>query len=474
MIERMKYTLVLMFLTVTLIMGLAPRMLSGCSTFKLQKGSVLIYGHNLNQGDIGVPGLIFINRRGVFKKGRTWDELVHKDRRNASTFCWISRYGSVTFNAFGRDFPDGGMNEVGLYIWEMNEDADYPRNDRLPKLDQMNWMQFVLDSYSTVDEAVRSASEVEIHGWGWHFFVGDRQGNCAAIAFVNGRVVVNRDESMPVPGLFNTPYDRELELLKYYRGFGGFYEPDLDDPKVPRFVKTAVLIRDYDLNLDPVRYGFKILDTLKVFDVPEWSVLFDAVNKDVYFKTRVNPDIKRFSFDQIDFSNGSGVRILNMDIKKGGEVLGQFSPYTNGKIRTFMKSFLIPILPEDFFTRGGLTVDGFIDRLSTHSDAAAQEKNQFFEGIWTGKSAKDKQEKKLILSLVSRKEVFSGTISISTERDESNEIEHLQLIGSRLSFTFKIKNKSFVEARALIEGNTMKLDLFGIEKNLGCYILERK
>ncbi len=165
---------------------------SACSTFKLQKGGGLVYGHNLNEGDIGVPGLIFINKRGIFKTGRTWSEIITKERLNPSTHCWISRYGSVTFNNFGRDFPDGGMNEAGLYIWEMNEDADYPKNENLPKLNQMNWMQYILDNYASLEEAVQCASEIEIDGWSWHFFVGDAQGNTAAITFINGKVVVHK------------------------------------------------------------------------------------------------------------------------------------------------------------------------------------------------------------------------------------------------------------------------------------------
>jgi choloylglycine hydrolase len=36
--------------------------------------------------------------------------------------------------------PDGGINEAGLYIWEMSEDADYAKNDSLPKLNQRNWI----------------------------------------------------------------------------------------------------------------------------------------------------------------------------------------------------------------------------------------------------------------------------------------------------------------------------------------------
>jgi choloylglycine hydrolase len=444
---------------------------SACSTFKLQKGNELIYGHNLNEGDIGVPGMVFINKRGIFKKGRTWSELVNKDRSNPSSFCWISKYGSVTFNAFGRDFPDGGMNEAGLYIWEMNEDATYPKNDNLPKLNQMNWMQFVLDSYSTVDEAVRCASEVEIEGWGWHYFVGDARGNCVAIAFIDNKVVVNRDRTMPVPGLFNTPYKRELEILKYYRGFGGFYEPDLSDPTVPRFVKTAVMVRDYDSTQNAVDYGFKMLEKLTVYDVPEWSIIFDAQRKDVYFKTRINPRIKHFSMNKIDFSNNTDVLILNMDTAEGGDVFGRLHTYTNKKNRKFMESFLVSILPKDFFTRGGLSIAEYLDSFSTHSDAAALPESQFFKGVWQGKPKNAKDEGEVTVILKAKKDAIFGKISSSKKVDEWNEFEHMQLMGNKLTFTFRTNKKDLIEGKAVIEKDTMKMDLFGIEGDPGSFTL---
>jgi penicillin V acylase-like amidase (Ntn superfamily) len=450
-----------------------PQQLSACTTFKLQKGDGLIYGHNLNQGDIGVPGLIFINKRGIFKLGRTWSELTTKERLNPSSHCWISRYGSVTFNNFGRDFPDGGMNEVGLYIWEMSEDIEYPKNDSLPKLNQMNWMQYILDNYSTVEEAIQCASEIEIDGWGWHYFVGDAKGNTAAIAFIDGKVVVNKGENMPIPGLFNTPYNRELELLKYFKGFGGLYEPDLSDPGVPRFVKTAVMIRNYEPAQNIVDYGFKMLDTLKVFDVPEWSIVFDVRERHVYFKTRINPEIKSFSMDEIDFSNKSPVLILNMDIREGGDVFDQFHPYSNEEMRDFTKKFMFPILPEKFFTSGGITQDEYLERISTHSDAAALAGNQFFKGVWKLKPDKANDETEIILEFVTKAGAVFGRISPSEDAEESYTLDHIHLIGNHLKFTFETNGKGneFLEVLASIDEEKMNITVHGIEENYGSYLL---
>ena len=305
----------------------ASSQVSACSTFMLAKGPHLVFGHNLNENGIDVPGMVFINKRGVFKTSRTWSEMINKDRSNPSSLTWISRYGSVTFNAFGRDFPDGGMNEAGLYIWEMSENANYPKNQDLPKLMHMNWMQYILDNYSTIDEAIKSAFEIEIDGWDWHYFVADSRGVTASIAFVDGEVIVRRGEAMPVPALLNEPYDREVELLGYFEGFGGAYPVELESEYTPRFAKAAVLLSEFDLNSDPVDYGFLILKRLKVAETPKWSVLFDVRNLKAHFKTRLNPEIKSFSIDEIDFFNATPVQILNIDIQQGGDVGGQFHPY---------------------------------------------------------------------------------------------------------------------------------------------------
>ena len=448
---------------------------TACSTFKLQKGGELIYGHNLNQGDIGVPGLVFINKRGIYKLGRTWSEITTKERLNPSSHCWISRYGSVTFNVLGRDFPDGGMNEVGLYIWEMNEDGDYPKNDSLPILYELNWMQYILDNYSTVDEAVQCASEIEVEGPGKHFFVGDARGDCATVAFIDGDIVINRDRTMPVPGLFNTPYDRELELLRFYQGFGGLYDPDLSDPRIPRFVKTAVMIRDYISELDIVDYGFKMLDRLKVWDVPEWSILFDVRKRNVYFKTRLNPEIKSFSMNKIDFTNDTPVLILNMDIEKGGDVLSEFHPYTNKEMRDFTKRFVFPIAPEDLLTRGGITLEEYLQRTSTHSDAAALAEYQFFNDVWVYTPENTEKDELIELRFETKAEAVSGQISFLSDTEECYKLDHIHLIGDSMNFTFETNSRrnKFLQMRAIIDENRMNATMYSIENTLGNYLFLR-
>jgi choloylglycine hydrolase len=458
------FTLITILIFIVSILGLwKTNHLFACSTFKLQKGDKLIYGHNLNEGDIGVPGLIFINKRGIFKIGRTWSELTTKEKQNPSGFTWISRYGSVTFNNFGKDLPDGGMNETGLFIWEMNEDAGYPKGDSLPKLNQMSWMQFILDNCSTTAEAIRCAHEFEIDGWGWHFFVGDASGQTAAIAFSDGKPQITTDSEMPVPGLFNTPYKRELELLKYYKGFGGLYEPGLDDPKVPRFVKTAVMIDEYDAEENIVEYGFYMLDKIKVNDIPEWTVLFDVREQHIYFKTRINPEIKSFSMDDLGFSNKSPTLILNIDNVSGDDVLNQFHPYAHDKIKQFTIDYMIPIIPEEFFTMGGISIEEYLERISSHTGAAARIENQFFSGKWESITDTDTDGMKIIALIKTREDAVSGAITLNGELEKTYDIEHIQMTGNLMIFTFRAENNTFIEAKTKISTDKITMDLSGNE-----------
>jgi|WetSurSiteA1Bulk_404760.scaffolds.fasta_scaffold03492_2 penicillin V acylase-like amidase (Ntn superfamily) len=446
--------------------------LQACSTFKLQKGNALLYGHNLNQPGMDVPGQIFINKRGVFKIGCSGSEMLTKEKKDPSTLTWISRYGSVTFSTFGKDMPDGGVNEAGLYIWEMSYDADYPKDPSLPKLLQMNWMQYVLDNLSTSDEAVASAHGIEIDGWAWHYFVGDAQGRCASIEFIKGQVVVHRGEDMPVPALFNESYAREMEVASYFQGFGGLYAPDLNDKKVPRFVKTAVMLSDYDPARDAVEYGLKMLGQIKVNEVPDWSVLVDIRERDVYFKTAQNPELKKFSVTGFDFSNSTPPLVLEMDHKQGGDVAFLFHAVTDKEIRDFVAA--LP-LPNEFFTQGGITKEDFVERFAAHSRAAEDPVRQFFKGVWKAKPEEGTKPPGGAGMTVELK-VAGGAVTgeISNAKGERYSLDHIHLVNSDLSFTFRDLVGTVFIVRARLDKDRMDLQLWGIEDLVGGFTLYRQ
>jgi penicillin V acylase-like amidase (Ntn superfamily) len=466
---------VLLVLMVALLAVLPAADLAACSTFKLQKGSELLYGHNLNNNGSDIPGMIFVNKRGIFKTGRTWSELATRPASDPSTLRWISRYGSLTFNTFGRDLPDGGINEAGLYIWEMGlggSNVVYPRHPGLPRLNQMQWMQYVLDNVAIIDDAVKAAREIELDGWGWHFFVGDSEGNCAAIDFVDNEVVVHRGAEMPVAGLFNTLYSLEKERSRYFKGYGGLWDFDLKDIRVPRYVKIGQLQRAYDQKQDPVEYALMMLDAIYVNEVADWSVLFDTRRGKAYFRTSWNRAVKSFDYKNLDYSAATPVQVLNIDIQEGGEVGSLFKDYSHELSAAFIAS--LPI-PNGFWEMGGLSKDELVSRLARHTEGAADPARHDFTGTWRAAPAVPGQQPRWQLKISCAQGVVSGTITNAKGFVRDTAIEQISLTGNELRFVFRsAKDGHYMFAKAALADGMMKMNLAGIQDPFGDHELRKE
>ena len=111
---------------------------------------------------------------------------------------------------------------MGLYTHEMTLlGTRFPEDDERPRMFMMQWMQYQLDNYASVEEVLSNLSTIVLDGWTWPFFVSDREGNTAAIEFVDGDLNVYTGDSMPIPVLCNNAYPEELANLEGYAGFGG-------------------------------------------------------------------------------------------------------------------------------------------------------------------------------------------------------------------------------------------------------------
>ena len=61
----------------------------------------------------------------------------------ALSIAWTSKYGSATFNQYGREFPMGGMNEAGLVVESMMLfETEYPLPDTRSGIDPTQWIQY--------------------------------------------------------------------------------------------------------------------------------------------------------------------------------------------------------------------------------------------------------------------------------------------------------------------------------------------
>jgi choloylglycine hydrolase len=333
-----------------------------CSSFSLERKDVLIVGRNLDS-DSHCPGLLVVNKHGVQKTGRSFQWLV-SGKSDSPPIAWVAKYGSLTFNFSGIEFPESGVNEAGLSIEEMTLlETEYPSESNKPKLFMEQWIQYVLDTCATVDEVVERAQTVAIDGWNWHFYVVDKTGNSAVIEFLNGDSSVRVGKTLPQPVLCNSIYDEEMGQLASYQGFGGKQVVELDNPKVPRFVQGAHLLKVFQLDEDPIAYGFMILDTMSR-GTTKWSKIVDLHKKRVTFRTDVNPRLRYVDLDSLDFSCKTPRLILDVHAELSGDVRSSFKEYTDEANRALVEKAIAsltklsefePIVKSMGGTRNGMT-----------------------------------------------------------------------------------------------------------------------
>ena len=327
----------------TIVMSLASMVSESfaCSTVMLRRDGLLLTGHNLDEST-DFEGFVCVNKRDYYKVGSTWGALRTYSKYLPYSFNWISKYGSITWSGLGRDLPDAGINEAGLVIEEMSlANHLYPPVGIQPRLFQMQWIQYHLDTYSTVEQVIRSASLILPDGWPWHFFVADKSGNCATLEYIDNRLVVHTGDTLPVTALCNSTYEEELTRLNRYEGFGGREPIDLNNKTIPRFVRAAHMLNVYDPEVHPsaVEYVFDILENLSS-DLTRRSYVVDLINEVVYFRTGSRPEYRHFSMKSFDFSCDTPVQILDLNASFSGDVTDKFQDYTFEANRRIAKSWV--------------------------------------------------------------------------------------------------------------------------------------
>ncbi len=313
-----------------------------CSTFMLKTENAIYVGHNLDEDpDLHVTGMVCINKRGITREGITWYELIadppdfekvlipFKEKAEPK-IRWTAKYGSITFNSEGLDFPDGGINEKGLSVFEMSMgETRHSVDPSKPTLFITLWIQYQLDNYTTVDEVAENIRNINQQGWAWHYFVSDKTGDYAIIEYLNGEVVIHKGEDAPYSVLCNTAYRKELARVNDYDGFWGEFLSLLSS--TPRFVRASKMITEYAPEKDdpPKEYAFEILDEIKISGWNKWGILVDVSNRIVYYYTNKNRQLKYFAIDKCDFTAGTPTKMLNMHLTDiSGDVSSRFEDYS--------------------------------------------------------------------------------------------------------------------------------------------------
>jgi choloylglycine hydrolase len=336
-----------LLLSALLVFTLSLNSSFACTTFCLKARDRVLFGRNYDW-DIG-DGLIFVNKCGVAKTAGGGQV------RNPAR--WISRYGSVTFNQYGRENPTGGMNEVGLVVEELwLDDTTYPVDKTLPVVDTQEWIQYELDTSATVAEAIANARKVRINSEvKVHFLIGDKYGNAATIEFLNGSLVAHTGAELAIQALTNDTYTKSIAYLKV-----ATTEKATSSGSLDRFYRAAHRIQNFEKQKpseqEAIYSTFELLGNVSQ-EGTQWNIVYDQTQRKIYFRTKQNRQIRVIDTTRFDYSCGTDVKMLDANSNDSGDVTDKFVAYTRKANRDLLErsvngtDFLknLPASIRDFF-----------------------------------------------------------------------------------------------------------------------------
>ena len=282
-----------------------------------------------------------------FPKGLKKEGLTPKNPAK-----WVSKYGSVvvTQTTQSQTAATDGMNEKGLvanllYLTE----TKYPKRDTSKKgIASSIYLQFLLDNFATVSEAVEFIKKDTIqivpvpipnskHLPTMHLSLSDSSGDSAIIEFLDGKVVIHHSKEYQI--MTNSPiFSQQLALSAYWDAIGGdnFLPGTRKSPD--RFVRASF----YNKHLPEGKtYREKVASLISIirnvsspFGQPDpnkpnisttlWRTLADQTNKIYYFESTISPNLIWIDLKKFNFAKGAKVLHIKDDLDYFGEVNSKF------------------------------------------------------------------------------------------------------------------------------------------------------
>lgn len=297
----MKYFILLIFII--------PAELFACSAF-FSDGANKFFAKNFDWA--AGEGYIIVNKSGQKK-------FAYGLRGNNQA-SWTSKYGSLTFNQIGKEFPYGGMNEKGLVIEQLWLSQSMYQDNKNQTISELEWIQYQLDNYATVDEIIIHINDLTIKPIATiHYFIADRSGNSAVIDFVEGMTIISRKQGNNQV-ITNETY---LSSEKYYQTLLTPVNPDsrthLDRYCQIKSKLSQIEVENHHQAFEILALSSENKPTYKTY----WTIVYDLSNFKIYYKSHSNPGIKDINVNNLDFQSQS--TLLGCDINKEAFKLQEYT-----------------------------------------------------------------------------------------------------------------------------------------------------
>ncbi|MCU0417074.1 MAG: linear amide C-N hydrolase [Cytophagaceae bacterium] len=276
-----------------------------------------------------IPANLWILPRGMERNGEVGTTSVK----------WKSKYGSVITSSWDIASSDG-MNEKGLagnLLWLV--ESVYPNFEKdkdKSGLAVSLWLQYVLDNFATVEEAVVALRKEEFvvvssHIPGTNIFatvhlsLSDTTGDNAIFEYINGKLVIHHDRSYTT--MTNSPvFEEQLAINTYWKNIPGSIMLPGTNRAADRFVRASYYINAIP-QTDNTRVAIpSVFSVIRNCSVPlgisspsepnisstRWRTVADHKNLVYYFDNVLNPNVVWVEFSKIDFSEKGKVKKLSL------------------------------------------------------------------------------------------------------------------------------------------------------------------
>lgn len=264
---------------------------------------------------------------------------------------WTSKYGSVVGDIYDVASADG-MNEAGLVaniLYLVESDYGDAKASGKPLLSVGGWLQYMIDNYGTVTEAVEALRKEPFaivapslpggKAAGGHIAIADASGDSAIFEYIKGKLVIHHGRKYTV--MTNSPpFDQQLAINTYWNDVGGLKMLPGTHRASDRFARVS-----WNLNATPkvedprlaVATVFSLIRNISVplgISDPEkpniaatlWRTVADTKARRYYFESAFSPSIFWVDIAKLKLEPGSKPSKLNLSGNPilAGEVSDKF------------------------------------------------------------------------------------------------------------------------------------------------------
>ena len=343
---------------------------------RLSKLAALVFAASIADTALACTRTLYVGAENIVLTGRNMDWMedmgsnlwvfpagIKRDgAAGPKSIQWTSKYGSVIVSCYEAGSADG-LNEKGLVancLYLAESDYGKPNKSR-PFLSIAAWVQYVLDNYATVDEAVEALKDEPFNilaptlpngaAASLHLALSDSSGDSAILEYVDGRLNIHHDKQYTV--MTNSPtYDKQLALNEYWKSIGGLVFLPGTNRAADRFARASFLLNAIPKEIDQhyingvpqrsyvyqavasvlsVQRGVSVPLGITSPDQPNiastiWRTVSDQKNLIYYFDSATRPNTFWVSLNRLNLKPGAPVKKLTIQNGEvfSGEVADQF------------------------------------------------------------------------------------------------------------------------------------------------------